>query len=260
MPALSNRSANKVAKILYIGNSGTGKTGSLVSLVEAGYKLRILDMDNGLDSLVHQVRKRCPDKMDTIAYQSFRDNYRAGSSGLTVEGRPTAYANFLKALNKWDDDTVPSEWGPDHFLVIDSLTAVGRAAYNWAQSQNPGARDNRAVYFTAQNSIETLLDMIGSENFNTNVIVISHIQMVENDAGVKGFASSIGSALGPKIPKFFNALIAAQSAGIGDKVRRTIQTRPTNLLDLKVPNEEDIGKVLPLETGLAEVVASLTIT
>ena len=32
-----------------MGDSGTGKTEALCSLVLAGYKLRILDLDNGLD-------------------------------------------------------------------------------------------------------------------------------------------------------------------------------------------------------------------
>lgn len=259
MPDLSARPGNSLAKVMLIGDSGSGKTGSLVSLVKAGYKLRILDMDNGLDSLVLQMQNQCPERMGQVSYQSFRDEYKADiSKGLVVAGRAKAYVNMLKALNEWDDGTVPAEWGPDTIFVLDSLTAIGRAAFNWAASLDPTARDKRQWFFSAQQSIETLLDMLTGEGFQTNVIVISHVQIVERpDGSVKGYASSIGSALGPKIPKFFNTLLATESKGIGDNVKRTIQTRPTTMLDLKVPDEEHVSKQLPLNTGLADVFKSL---
>ena len=255
MPALDNREGNSLQKVMYIGDSGTGKTGSLVSLVKAGYKLRILDMDNGLDSLVMQIKAQCPDRMSQVSYQSFRDEYKADAAkGLKVNGRAKAYVNMLKALNEWDDGTIPAEWGADTIFVLDSLTAVGRAAYNWAESLDPGAKDKRQWFFSAQQSIETLLDLLTGEGFATNVLVISHVQIVERaDGSVKGYASSIGSALGPKIPKFFNTLVAAESRGMGDNVKRTIQTRPTTMLDLKIADEKNVGKQLDLNVGLAQI-------
>ena len=51
MPSLANHQSNEFTKLLIEGDSGSGKTGALASLVKAGYKLRILDMDNGLDAL-----------------------------------------------------------------------------------------------------------------------------------------------------------------------------------------------------------------
>ena len=51
MPKGSEHKSRKYVKLLYLGDSGTGKTGSLVSLVQAGYKLRVIDLDDGLDAL-----------------------------------------------------------------------------------------------------------------------------------------------------------------------------------------------------------------
>lgn len=257
MPNLEDRPANDLFKLLYIGGSGTGKTGSLVSLVKAGYKLRILDMDNGLDSLVEQVKKQCPDKMSSISYMTFRDKYKANTTrGLEVEGRAIAYTSMLKALNEWEDGTIPETWGDKHVLVVDTLTATGKAAFNWARGLDPTAKDGRQWFFSAQNSIENLLDMLTGEEFRTNVIVVSHIAAGKED-DPKMYAASIGSALGPKIPKFFNTMIAAESRGTGDNVKRTIQTRPTHMLDLKIPAEDKVGRTLPLNTGLAEIVKQL---
>lgn len=254
----SQRPANQFIKLLYIGDSSTGKTGSLVSLVRAGYSLRILDMDNGIDTLLSYVHKECPDKIDSIDVMAFRDKMKADRmNGMVLDGQPKAYTQALGALNKWDDDSVPAQWGPKTILVIDSLTALSRAAFYWAQGLNPTSKDPRQWYAAAQDSIKRVLELLTSPDFGTNVIVISHVQLVEMpDGRMRGYATSIGKAMGPEIPKYFNTLILAESRGSGENVKRTIQTMPTALIDLKVANPA-MPKSLPLETGMAEIFKQL---
>jgi len=256
---LTDRQKSPFAKILYIGDSSTGKTGSLVSLAEAGYNLRILDMDNGVDSLAAFAKASDPKLLDKIDYLTFRDNFKVDAlKGLSVDGRPKAYVDALKALNKWDDGTEPAKWGPDTIFVLDSLTAFSRAAFLWAQGMNPGAKDPRQWYGTAQDSVKTALELLTSAAFETNVIVISHVTLVERpDGSMKGYASSIGKALGPEIPKYFNTMLLAETRGTGEKVQRTIQTLPTTLVDLKNPVPFKLDKALPLGTGLATVFEAL---
>jgi hypothetical protein len=99
--------------MLYIGDSGTGKTTSLISLVKAGYILRIFDFDNLLDPLLMVCRRDCPEHLDNIEFMSFRDKMKMTEQGPIVDGMPRAYTNFLKALFKWEDGTNPStEWTP----------------------------------------------------------------------------------------------------------------------------------------------------
>lgn len=248
------------AKLLYIGASGTGKTGSLVSLVKAGYNLRILDMDNGLDSLVAYIQRECPERMSSVDALSFRDKFRSDPiKGVTVDGAPKAYTNAVKALNKWDDGSTPSDWGPSTVFVLDTLTSFSRAAFHWAQGMNPDAKDGRQWYGAAQESVKRVIELLTSSEFRCHVLVISHIDLIENSDGTtKGFPSSIGKALGPQISKFFNTLILAESRGSGENVKRTIQTVPTSLVDLKNPKPFDIPKALPLETGLATIFEKLT--
>lgn len=251
----SERPANQYLKLLYIGNSGTGKSGSLAALVEAGYDLRILDMDNGLDALLYHLDKKLHDKVDS---QTFRDKFVADPvKGLRLQGQPKAYTNALKALNKWDDDTIPAEWGPKTIFVLDSLTAFGRSAFHWAKGMNPTAKDARQWYGTAQESIKTVLELLTDDDFHAHVIVVSHIQAVTNEDGAILYeqVSAIGKALGGDIPKYFNTMIAAGKRGSGDNVKRTILTTPTNTLDLKIPAA--LAKTLPLETGMATVFSSL---
>src|SRR5260221_189953 len=76
MTALSEHQSTRSTKLLLMGHSGSGKTGALTSLVKAGYKLRILDLDNGLDSLASFVRRDCPDKMANVEFRTIRDRYK----------------------------------------------------------------------------------------------------------------------------------------------------------------------------------------
>lgn len=258
MPKLSARSASPLVKLIFVGHSGSGKTGALTSLAKAGYKLRILDLDSGLDALVSHVQAECPDKLDNIEFETVRDKYKASAMGPTIAGAPKAYVEAVKLLDKWSDGTVPGEWGPDTVFVLDSLTQLGRAAFAWARGMNPGAKEPRQWYKTAQDSVEDVIAMLTSETFNCNVIVISHIDIREQkDGSVKGFANSIGAALGPRLPAYFNTWLLAETTGIGKQVRRKIKSMPTAILDLKNPAPMKIDAELPLETGLATVFEKL---
>lgn len=255
MTSAADHKTSAFVKLLFIGNSGAGKTGALTSLVTAGYQLRIIDLDAGLDALFNHVAAVDPTLLKTIQYQTFRDKLKMTSIGTQVAGSPKAYVNTLSALEKWpDDDSDPAKWGEKVVFVLDSLTHLGRAAFLWAKAANPASKDPRQWYKTAQDLIQDLLANITSDSFETNVVVISHVDMVTmNDNTVRGFASSIGKALGPKIPSFFNTLLLSETSGSGKTVKRRIKTYPTSMIDLKNPAPMRIEAEYPIETGLADL-------
>lgn len=253
MTSLADHHASSLVKLLYIGDSGTGKTGSLTSLLGLDYKLRILDLDNGLDSLVAFARREHPDKLANVDFETRRDKYN--TKGAI---KANTFSESAALMTKWTDGSVPAEWGPKTIFVIDSLTALGKAAFEWARGLNPGAKDPRQWYFAAQQGLENIIAMLTSDEFNTNLIIISHINLKEMpDASVKGYPSTIGSALGPTLPKYFNTLIAAQSVGFGKGTKRKILTIPTGVLDLKNPAPFRVEAELPLESGLATLFTQL---
>lgn len=257
MANFADHHASKLVKLFFIGDSGTGKTGALVSLIEAGYNLRILDLDNGLDALRAWTLKRCPDKIKNVEYETVRDKYKITNQGPVIDGMPKAFTTSLKLMTKWSDESDPAGWGENTIFVVDSLTAFGLAAFEWAKGMNPSAKDPRQWYFAAQQAVETTIAMLTGESFATNVIVISHVSYSElQDGSTKGFASSIGSALGPKLPKYLNTLVLAEKAGTGTAVKRTIRTMPTSVVELKTPIP-DVAPNLPLETGLADLFTKL---
>ena len=261
MPSLSKHQSNDYVKLLLLGDAKSGKTGSLVSLVEAGYKLRILDFDNLLDILAKLISEQCPDKLDNVEFRSLRDVSKMTSSGPVIQ-KATAFIEGTKMLDRWKykDDSgdeidlgIPSDWGPDCILVIDSLSRLCDAAYDWCMSVIPGAGtgkfDGRAVYGNAQDAVESTLALLTSDSFATNLIVIAHGQYMEQgDGTTKIFPQGVGQKLSPKIPQYFPNYVRYTNKG----GKRTIQLSSDAMIDLANTNPNAFDeKSLPIETGLA---------
>lgn len=252
MTKLSAAPSSQFVKLFLIGDSGAGKTGSLISLIKAGYKLRIIDLDNGLTALRMFVQRECPDLIDNVEVETLRDTYKASPTGPRIKGQPKAYLRTLELLTKWSDDSNPGEWGGDYVMVLDSMTFLGKAAYAWAQSLNPGAKDPRQWFYTAQRSIENVIDMLFGSAMNTNVIVISHITTIEVDGINKGYPTTIGTALSKHISQYSDVVLMAETSGQGKNVKRHIRTVPTPSIDLKNPAPFKVEAQLDFDTGLAD--------
>jgi hypothetical protein len=267
LPSLANHQSNEFTKLLLIGDAKSGKTGSLVSLVKAGYRLRILDFDNLLDVLKYMILNECPDKIDNVEFVTLRDKRKTTAAGSVIDGRPKAFIDGMKLLDHWkytDDKSIevdlgkPQDWGNDCILVIDSLSRLCDAAFDFREPLVPvgksGERDMRAVYGDAQDAVEMLLATLTSKTFATNVIVIAHVQYMEQgDGTTKGFPQGVGQKLSPKVPQYFPSVVLYTNKG----GKRTIQTNSTPLIDLANPAPFKMEKSYPIETGLADFFAVL---
>jgi hypothetical protein len=261
MPSLRNHQSSSFTKVLTIGDSKGGKTGSLCSLVKAGYKLRILDLDNGLDVLFSFVNKECPEKIDNVEYRTILRDER---NLLGVAIKPKAFTESLKMLAHWKYDETdlgePKLWGPDCILIIDSLSALSDACWDWRESllvagAKDGKYDQRAIYKDAQDSIENVMALLTSDSFRTNVIVISHPIYIENpDKTKRGYPNTVGSKLGPIIPRYFNNLFRYTNNG----KERVIETESTSpMFDLANAKPFTLPKEVPIATGLATIFSHL---
>jgi AAA domain len=256
MPNLTQHQSNEFTKLLLMGDPKSGKTGSLASLVAKGFKLRVLDFDNGLDILAQVIGRDAPKALENVEFRTLRDKMKSTPLGPMIDGTATAFIEGLRMLDNWKyegtDLGPPSGWGKDTILVIDSLTRMSDAAWNFREPLVPRSRDGkydvRAVYKDAQDAIEKVVALLTSESFRTNVIVIAHVRYVDNPDGTKkGYPSSVGAALSPVLPSYFNSVALAQTvAG-----KRTIQTTPTAMIDLANPASFKMLPTLPIETGLA---------
>lgn len=255
MPSLANHQSNKYTKCLLVGDSKAGKTGSLTSLVKAGYKLRVLDYDNGLDVLKQFVNRECPDKLENVEFRTLRDKRKATGSGSIVD-KPRAFVDGIRMMDHWKyDDTdlgSPYNWGPDCILVLDSLSRFSDAAYDWRAPL--AGKDARMAYKDAQDAVSEALATLTGDNFETNVIVLAHIRYLEQpDGSKKGFPQSVGSAICSEIPQWFNSYAMYENKG----GKRTLRTTSTPMIDLANPAPFAMAPSFPVETGLADFFAVL---
>jgi hypothetical protein len=250
---------NTTIKLLLMGVPGTAKTGGLCSLVQAGYKLRIIDFDNLLGSLAQQIAFHCPDKIKNVSVMTFTDKFKGGPQGPITDGIPSAYSRAMAILNHWKDSNEDlgstEKWSPkDTIVVLDSLTSTSAAAFRFYRMLNPTAKDPRQIYGLAQDSIINLLDLLCSETYLPNVIVIAHVKYDKDHLEItRGFPRSVGSALDTQIGGKFNSILLAETQGIGPGAKRVLRTNSTGLVELKNPVPFKLtSDELPIQTGLAD--------
>jgi hypothetical protein len=261
-----------LVKGLIYGDGGAGKTSSLISLIEAGYDLRIYDFDNLLKPLKELIKVRCPDRIDQVRVQTFTDKLKGIDVPVVMQGAsmkvmpnasgtPKAYSDAMKQLNHWKDGDEdlgpPSTWGDNTIVVIDSLTSAANSAFRYVQAMNPMAKEPQTYYFAAQNLVMNLIYLLCSEDFAVHVLVLAHLNYEKDKEGnvLKGFPKSIGSALNTSIATSFNTALLVES--VGNQGKREIVTRSTGLIDLKNPAVfQGLPARLPSETGLAEYFAA----
>jgi len=267
MPSLADHQSNEFTKLLLIGDAKSGKTGSLVSLVKAGYKLRILDMDNLLDILSYKIKEECPELLANVEYRTVRDKRKMSAAGPLIDGSPKAFIEAIKLLDHWKytEDGVevdlgkPYTWGPDCILILDSLSRFCDACYDWREPLTPkgsktGEADARATYGDAQDAVENVLATLTSKSFETNVIVIAHGTYMDLPDGTKKiFPQGVGQKLSPKIPQYFPSYVRYTNRG----GKRTIQIESDAMIDLANPRPAAMAKTYPIETGLADFFAVL---
>lgn len=286
---LRDHKSKRLTKLLLCGDSGTGKTGSLVSLAEAGYNLRILDLDNGLDIVKNLLleSKAAPidgiEPIDRVDFITVTDRFK-DVGGKPVPVNSNTWSRCMKYLNHWTnkDEKIttlvdgkpvsraipesdlfdlgkPEEWGPDCVLVIDSFTRLNRAALYFIMKLNgrPGGPIYESDWGEAQALVENFLGMIYGEDFNTNVVLISHITYREINNQQTAYPSALGRALPPKVGQYVNSTLEVKKSGTGSAVSRKIHTVPVGLLDLKNPNPLKVKPSYPIATGLAEFFAAV---
>ena len=207
---------NAPAKILLIGKSGAGKTGSLASLVALGYNLRIVDTDKGIRTLrslltdprypyAAIIRAKGIDLNKAVRYVSVDTAMRLRTVTRKMGDKETsetllaptdakAWPKVVDLLDKWKDDDMDlgsvRTWGLQDILVFDSFSTLAKCAYYFSQAMNGrlGSRDEGYDYQRdiggAQAQLTRLLELLYDSSIKCNVIVISHITWVDESQGV----------------------------------------------------------------------------
>lgn len=243
MPALSTTTPIPPIKGLILADSGLGKTGSLASLAQAGFNLKLFDADANHGILIH-ILKDNPDALARIEANTFRDHLKINSSGFP-DGDPKGWSDFLKAFDKWPDGGKATDWGSDTIIVIDTLTALGKAALYRAQKIDSkfGRLPEIQHYHTAMVQLEGLLGNLSSDNISCHVLILTHINYVNNELGAMfGLPMAIGDKLSPKVPMYFNTMLTIKRTG----KKTALVTKTNAMVNTKVEAFNSVEDEYPL--------------
>lgn len=281
-----NKMSNPPVRILLSGFPGTGKTGSLAVLANAGWKLRVLDFDGNWEILKHHVK---PDAdCDLI---SFEDPIRMGARTMGADGVPTAFLDADRILDRWRykngdewiDFGASKNWGEDTIICLDGLTGLTQACWYRALSLTntaAGAGDMRRVYDFAANEELAFIRRLCAASSRHHFICLSHLKMIgppeigrNDEETVKEakrfqgeaiptrlYPTAVGTKLAQAIAGEFPTHIRAITDDVNGKVRRSLAYLPDVTVDLKIPaSQEAIAALGKLEaaSGMLRILAAL---
>lgn len=271
-------------RCMVVGYPGSGKTGALASLVDAGFKLRVLDFDGNLEPLL---KFSDPQRLTNVDVVYFEDKLRVTGQFMEPVGIPKAFVSALQMMDHWkyDEDGQQvdlgksSEWGPDTIVVLDSLTKMGDAAFRRAQKllgKNP-TNTTQQVWGLAMAEQAAFIERLTSTSNRHHVIVLAHLKMISPKDVAKGdeditvdikrqiaeivptrlFPRALGRELPQQIGGEFPTLLLAEAEHKGNTVRRVLRTVPRPDLDLKLP-APNIPPTLDIADGMLKVFQALS--
>ncbi len=286
MPQGTKHQSKKTTKLLNVGIPGSGKTGATACLIKAGYRMIVVDFDNGVDILVNAL-KDDKEALERLYYETFTDEMQLvkgqsrtsddkfkPSAMIVTKGTPTAFTRALSGLTHWkfpveagSSETYDlgniGDWGPDTIVMIDSLGFAGMAALRFVRQLNMHQLDtftSQPDYGQAMDMLEGMLQLLYSESVKCHVIVNSHITFLEDilKGSLIGLPRALGSKLPPKVGGYFNSIVHTTTVGAGKSAKRVIRIDSEGLVELKLPIlPNTLPSQLLLKDGLLTIFKTL---
>ena len=218
MPKFTDHPNISRVKLLWCGDPGAGKTGSLATLANAGFKVNIVDIDNNL----------------AILKAYLDDAGQANVSYVTIPAKdPQTWNKAAALLDKWDDGVDPKTWDNKTVLVVDSGTFLNEALMSnlcAAKNIKPEDAPPQALWGSMYKLFENYVAKLTSDKYKCHVIVTAHLRWLEDDRGFKKcYPSFMGQQLPNTVARYMNNVWMAD---IKDG-KRAIVTKSTNQMSLK---------------------------
>lgn len=256
MPKLSTEhKSQRYLRILNVGDPGDGKTTVTGMLAKHGQRLFYADFDDGLDPLRHYLT---PEEQGNIIYVTLVDKVSINDDGQPVAKPPFAFPQFIKLMKAWktdgEDYGPPESWGPDSWLVVDTLTSMGQSSmyYTLHKKNRMGKPKRINDWGEAIGRLEGFIQMVKA--LPVNVIINTHLMRLATDADEENEDDTPGVpkaavaatdkmrypvALGQKLPTrlggYFNVVTQTKMVGSGRNARPVIKPFPDPDVRVKVP-------------------------
>lgn len=284
-------SGTEPLRILLAGWPGSAKTGAVSALLNAGYKVRLLDFEGNYEPLFQFTD---PAKLANLDIKTFQEKVEdIDGQYIDAGGIPTAFTNAMKTLKSgWKTTDAKgnevdlgrmSEWGPDVVLVVDSMTALSRLVKMRARKMmNKTPRnETAALWGAARDDLTNFIELLKRKENRFHLVVIGHLQMIGPDVPMDSKkedmeiadlkrdialqkAAMMDTRLYPRavtkdqsmsIHALFPVFLLAKRKIKGSHVTYELTAEAGPELDLKFPSKGPM--TFPIETGLADVFSAL---
>jgi hypothetical protein len=241
MPNISEHPSTELVKMLLVGDSGSGKTTQLAKLANAGYNVRVMDFDAGLDPVRYYLTDEGASRFH---YVTLRD----GMEGKSVDAIKRASALLANWKTETEDFGPITSWTNKDVLVVDSLTFMGIAAVNEVlafRGVKLFTQPSQADWGAAGRTTEWIVRFLTDDEVKCNVIFTSHINYIEDELGVKRmYPTSVGSKQPTLLGRYFNTVVRLDYKTGKDGGKRSLRTASDHKMGLKaasnkVPEEMD---------------------
>lgn len=256
---------NEKANILLEGPIGTGKTSSLKTILnETDKELFVLATEPGIHTILGELAETdktgrvhwhyvSPAKVewDTLLSNASQINKLPMEALQKTNMSKSEYKQFIEVLSALADFTCQrpdcpcgnksfgpvDSWGPERVLAIDGLTGLSKMAMDLVTGAKP--IKTLPEWGVAQDNLRRLLDKLTTDTA-CSFVLIAHMDKKQNQitGGTYLTVSTLGQALAPDIPKFFDEVIYAYRQGDGF-FWSTVEAN-TDLKSRILPLEEEI--------------------
>ena len=226
--------------VMLMGPPGSGKTDSIITLVEAGLETFVISTEpRGIESLIDSAqRRKIPlDKLHWHTVMPTRPGFArmvqnakllATADQKTLANLPPSggrtEAKWIELLNVCNDFVCQrtgksygdiEKFGPDKAVVLDSLSGLN------IMSKDITVGDkllmNQGEWQIAMNQITGFVQSMAGD-LKCLFVMIAHVEP-EQDAttgATKIMASTLGKRLAPVLPRFFSDVILAERLTTGE--------------------------------------------
>lgn len=202
-----------------MGGSGSGKTYSIRTLIQAGIKPFIIFTEPGMETLSDlpagsfewvyippsgpswSALRTAVEQVNKLSYENLLKQTDPNKTKLTHFFEVLKHCENFKG--SYGDVT---SWGTDRALVIDSLSGLSEMA----MQMTVGLRIVKAQHEwgEAQNIIEQFVNKLTTD-LRCWLVVLAHVERETDEitGGSKIMVSTLGRKLAPKLPRFFSDVI-----------------------------------------------------
>lgn len=215
---------------MLMGATGSGKTHSIRTLVEAGLEVFVLFTEPGMETLAdvpsdklhwHYIPPAAPDWSDMI--DSATKINTLSIEGLSKLGdinkrKYNQFIEVLTSLSNFKCDRTGEfygpvdEWEPNRVLVLDSMSGLSVMAMNLQAGSKP--MKSMADWGIATDNLERLITKLCVDT-RCHFVLLTHLERETDEVtgGVTLMASTLGRKLAPKLPRFFSEVIHVKRDG-----------------------------------------------